>query len=75
MPPAEALGGHRTRGALLYRRHTLLHQAAFHDDAMAVRSWRELSMVLFPWPTVLAATAERARPRAGRSRLSGPSAP
>ena len=46
---------HPTRAAFLYRRHTLLHHAAFHDDAMAVRSWRELRMVLFPWPTVLAA--------------------
>jgi hypothetical protein len=46
---------HRTRAALLYKRHTLLHHVAFPDDAMAVRNLRELYLVLFPWPAVLAA--------------------
>jgi hypothetical protein len=46
---------HRTRAAILYERHTLLHHAAFHEDAMAVRNLRELFLVLFPWPAVLAA--------------------
>ncbi|HLK38959.1 MAG TPA: hypothetical protein VKU41_19495, partial [Polyangiaceae bacterium] len=46
---------HRTRAAILYERHTLLHHAAFRDDAMAVRGARELRMVLFPWPAVFGA--------------------
>ena len=33
---------------LLYGRHTLTHHAAFSHEEMAVRSWRELRIVLFP---------------------------
>src|SRR5262245_27356648 len=33
---------------LAYNRHTLTHHAAFSDRDMAVRSWRELRIVLFP---------------------------
>ncbi|HET8644232.1 MAG TPA: sterol desaturase family protein [Vicinamibacteria bacterium] len=33
---------------LAYNRHTLTHHAAFSHEDMAVRSWRELRIVLFP---------------------------
>ena len=33
---------------LTYNRHTLTHHAAFSAQEMAVRSWRELRIVLFP---------------------------
>jgi hypothetical protein len=46
---------HRTRAAILFERHTLLHHAAFHEDAMEVRDLRELRMVLFPWPALFGA--------------------
>ncbi len=46
---------HRSRLAILYERHTLLHHAAFHEDAMAIRDARELRMVLFPWPALFGA--------------------
>ena len=34
--------------AILYQRHTLLHHASFTHESMAVRSHRELRIVLFP---------------------------
>jgi sterol desaturase/sphingolipid hydroxylase (fatty acid hydroxylase superfamily) len=46
---------HRTRAAILYERHTLLHHAAFREDTMSVRNLRELRLVLFPWPALFAA--------------------
>jgi hypothetical protein len=46
---------HRTRASILYERHTLIHHAAFHDDAMAVRNLRELRFVLFPLPALFGA--------------------
>jgi hypothetical protein len=39
---------HPTRARLLYNRHTLTHHAVFHHDSMAMRSWQELRVVLFP---------------------------
>jgi hypothetical protein len=37
----------------LYRGHTLGHHRAFHDDSMAIASWRELELVVMPWLTIL----------------------
>jgi hypothetical protein len=39
---------HPTRARLLYQRHTLTHHAVFSHDTMAMRSWREARVVLFP---------------------------
>ncbi len=48
---------HQARGPAgeLYKRHTLLHHASFSSTSMAVRSARELRMVLFPFPAILGA--------------------
>jgi sterol desaturase/sphingolipid hydroxylase (fatty acid hydroxylase superfamily) len=40
---------------LLYKRHTLLHHDCFHTDTMAVRSRREMKLVLFPLPALFGA--------------------
>jgi hypothetical protein len=40
---------HRTPGfTILYDRHTPMHHVVFTTDDMAIRSWRELRMVLIP---------------------------
>src|SRR3954463_10933437 len=40
---------HRTPGfTILYDRHTPMHHVVFQTDDMAIRSWRELRMVLIP---------------------------
>ncbi len=36
----------------LYRGHTLGHHRAFHQDSMAVSSWREMELVMMPWFTI-----------------------